>query len=167
MTFQRRTNGGNTMNLRPSTYLVSIGMLAATLAILPAASADTTYACALDPAPPCVRVIHGDTTGDGDCDAANGAGSRSHSVDAWTGANPAGNQSVTAQNRCGDYGQLMVRATYILPQGRFYYWDEVGWYQFSSGCYAWAYGAGRGNPAAFYQDLAPVVCQAGAPPMLP
>lgn len=156
------------MNLRTKAYILSIATLAATFSTLAVASADTTYECALDPAPPCVRVIHGQTTGDGDCDASNGAGSNYHSVDVWTGANPAGNQSVSVVNQCGSYRQFSVFVTYLPPLSRFANWVAFAWYDGGTWCFAGAWTAGRGDPLGLYQDLGPVLCEVdGGPPMLP
>lgn len=155
------------MNLKTKVCIISIASLAAVFSSLGAANADSTYACALDPAPPCVRVIHGQTTGDGDCDASNGAGSSHHSVTAWTGANPAGNQSVTVVNECGSYSVLRADVTYILPQHVFYHWATFAWYDGGSWCFAAAWTGGRGNLVPLVQDLSPVFCQVDGPPMLP
>lgn len=145
-----------------------VSLFVTLLFALPAASADTTYECALDPAPPCARVTHAETTGDGDCDASNGAGSRRSSVDVWTGANPAGNQSVSVVNECDGYSRLTVDVLYLMPGARYDNWVWIGWYHFGgTSCYAWIDHGGHGNLARFSQDLGPVLCQAGAPPTLP
>ena len=155
------------MNVKTRSYILSIGMLAATFSMVAVASADSTYVCALDPAPPCVRVVHGETTGDGDCDASNGAGSNRHTVNAWTGSNPAGNQSVSAANSCGSYNELRADATYILPAHAFYHWASVAWYDGGTWCFAAAWTGGRGNYVPVTQDLGPVLCEVDGPPMLP
>lgn len=139
---------------------------------LPAASADTTYECALDPAPPCVRVVHGDTTGDGDCDAANGAGTYTNEANVWTGANPLGNSSVRVQNSCttsesgGERWAAVLVDLYTPLSGYPTKWVGFYWGENAVHCFAPAYSGGRYGPNV-YEDLGPAVCELGGPPVLP
>lgn len=152
--------------------IVTMSFLATALFLVPSASADPTTVCPLETAPPCASVTPSATTGDGDCDSSNGAGSVNHQVDAWTGAYPVGNSSAQALNQCGAYaGYTAAYVTVYTPADRYpTKWVGFYWIQHAGGCYAGVYTGGRGGGIAgqnVFQDLGPVVCPLGAPPTLP
>lgn len=151
--------------------------LATILVAIPHASAEPHAVCPTDaPSGPCVRIDPSSSAGDGDCDDANGAGSVSHTADAWTGSYPVGNSTLELENQCnepfgGPYASdwLGVHVVVYTPVDRYpTKWVGVYWgNNWQGDCVAGAFTGGRWGPNVF-QDLSPVLCVVSdGPPTLP